>query len=321
MDLLACKLIVKGCLTYIPYLYDALARTTRHTQDARYCYSVWMRHYVCARDHGLPLTPESVVELGPGGSIGTGLAALLLGASQYTALDAHDHFGDFDHGQVFAEIVELVRQKASIPDSNEYTNLQPDLESYVFPQFPKEILDDEQITKRASRIERLLTRLRSERTATDQELRIRLETEWNGTDALVLPKSSVDVVFSQAVMEHADDVQAVYDAIACWLKPKGLTCHQIDFKSHQTAKEWNGHWQYSDPIWFLILGRRKYLINRHPFSSHLKMLETAGLQRVADRRVYSESKLTRNQLAKRFSNLTPTDLETSGAFIIAEKSE
>src|SRR5689334_3926898 len=53
---------------------------TGGSSSARYCYSVWLRHLSMAARLGLNTDPKDVAELGPGHSIGVGLAALLSGA-------------------------------------------------------------------------------------------------------------------------------------------------------------------------------------------------------------------------------------------------
>ena len=70
---------------------------------------------------------------------------------------------------------------------------------------------------------------------------------WNAPD--VIDDASVDLIFSQAVLEHVDDLQGVYAAMRKWLKPDGIMTHQIDFKCHGKANAWNGHWTYSDFVW------------------------------------------------------------------------
>ena len=88
---------------------------------------------------------------------------------------------------------------------------------------------------------------------------------WNDTS--VIQPNSVELAFSQAVMEHVVDIDRTYAALAEWIRPGGYMSHTIDFRSHQTAATWNGHWAYSDFTWRLIVGRRAFLINRQPYSA------------------------------------------------------
>jgi SAM-dependent methyltransferase len=133
----------------------------------------------------------------------------------------------------------------------------------------------------------------------------------------MIREGSVDMVYSQAVLEHVDDLDRTYEALSRWLKPKGFLSCQIDFRCHETAKEWNGHWTYSDLVWKLIRGRRPYLLNREPLSTHLQFLKQHGFEIVCEQRVKKPSRIERHQFASRFRNLPEEDLTTSGVFIQA----
>src|SRR5262245_33287553 len=62
---------------------------TGGTDNARYCYAVWLRHIVALAEVGLPTQPDLVIELGPGDTVGVGIMALLTGSHEYVALDSH----------------------------------------------------------------------------------------------------------------------------------------------------------------------------------------------------------------------------------------
>src|SRR5579872_6912526 len=81
--------IIKGALTYVPGLNQWRRRRAASggTNSARYCYAVWMRHLVALGKHGFSIEGSVIGELGPGDSIGTGLAGLLAGAERYVGLD------------------------------------------------------------------------------------------------------------------------------------------------------------------------------------------------------------------------------------------
>ena len=131
----------------------------------------------------------------------------------------------------------------------------------------------------------------------------------------------MDMIYSQAVLEHVDDLTGAYRAMRRWLKPAGYMSHQIDFKSHGTADEWNGHWAYSDLMWAVIRGRRPYLLNREPHSSHIAILEREGFTIRCDKTVKTCSNLARDALAQRFRSISDDDLTTSGAFIQAVRHD
>jgi len=80
------KQLIFGMATFVPGIYQLRAKGTGGTDSARYCYSVWLRHLVMAKRNGLNPYPRIVAELGPGDSLGIGLAALISGCDKYFAL-------------------------------------------------------------------------------------------------------------------------------------------------------------------------------------------------------------------------------------------
>ena len=113
-----------------------------------------------------------------------------------------------------------------------------------------------------------------------------------------------------SVLEHVDDLAGGYRARRLWIKPGGFLSHPIEFRCHNTARVWNGHWRYSDLIWRLIRGRRSY-------SAHLRLLEENGFSFVGGRTTKSDSHIAHAQLAPRFRHTTDQDLTTSSALIQA----
>ena len=124
---------MKGIATFVPGVGRLANRGAGGPASARYCYSVWLRHLVMAHKSGLSTQADVVAELGPGDSLGDGLAALLSGASQYFALDVKEHASDHRNVEVFDELVNLFARQENIPDEIEFPNVKPYLESYEFP--------------------------------------------------------------------------------------------------------------------------------------------------------------------------------------------
>ena len=126
------KPIIKPILNNLPFLYDWLGIGTGGTLSARYCYSIWLRHLVKARNEGMAENPGVVAELGPGDSIGVGLAALLTGASEYYALDLKKYANTKRNLEIFDKLVELFKKREPIPDDKELDFVRPKLDSYNF---------------------------------------------------------------------------------------------------------------------------------------------------------------------------------------------
>jgi SAM-dependent methyltransferase len=294
----------------VPELFPA--QHHERNWGGRYYYAVWLRHLVLARRHGWQPRPRVVAELGPGGSLGTGLAALLSGVEQYQALDVVNLFQAAANLKILAELEELFRTRAPIPDGQEFPHLRPRLESY---EFPKHILTDADLKKTLDK-----KRLEAVKQSLLQPGGGRAPIAYYSPYAInTLAPGSVDLLLSQAVLEHVDDLARAYEAMRVWLKPGGLMSHTIDFKAHGTAEAWNGQWGYSDLLWRLIRGRKPYLINRYPLSTHLELLKRCGFEMICDLREQDASGISREKLAQRFRDLSDDDLRTSGAFIQAVK--
>jgi SAM-dependent methyltransferase len=306
------SIIAKGLVSFVlpPSL---LNRSGGRTHAPRYCYSVLLRHL--AKLHAAGIAPDFriVAEIGPGRSIGTGLAALAAGADRYFGFDIKDYGAQPDAAAMFDAIAALFGQRAPVPGGDEFPTIKPVLDSDAFPA---DVLSDARLNAALApdRLDGLRARLAEPATNP-----VQYRAPW--FDADIIEPGSVDWIFSQAVMEHVDDLLDTYAACRDWLAPGGVMTHQIDFKSHGTADAWNGHWAYGDATWRVIRGGRLYLINRQPMSAHVAAMERAGFDVVSATPVVRDDGLPRDKLARRFRTLSDDDLKAAGAFIIARRRE
>jgi SAM-dependent methyltransferase len=267
--------------------------------------------------NGLNTEFDTVAELGPGDSLGIGLAALLTGSRRYYAFDVVESANLSQNLSILDDLLRLFSRSSAIPHSGiRFSEVKPHLESY---DFPNSILTQERLSDAQSpeRLQAIREQLSGQPQSETSGLKIRYMVPWH--DRYDLAPESVDLVYSQAVLEHVDRLEDSYQAMSRWLKPGGLMSHQIDFRSHGTAKHWNGHWAYPDAIWKLIRGKRPYLISRQPLSAHLDAMRGAGFEIIAVQRFARNDGLPREALARRFSELSEKDLETAGAFVQARK--
>lgn len=304
------KPLLEGAATLLPGVQRLARRRTGGTDSARYCYSVWLRHLVLAERHGLSAFPACVAELGPGDSLGIGLAALLSGAERYLGLDLVAHAGLERNVAVLEELIELFARRTSIPGEEEFPEVKPRLARY---EFPAGILTAGRLAGSlgAARLERIRRAVR----APGAGAMIEYCAPW--FDAARIKPASVDMIFSQAVLEHVDDLEAAYGAMRRWLKPGGLMSHQIDFRSHGFAAQWNGHWAYSELAWRIVRGGRPYLLNREPRSTHRRLLAAHGFRIAFEQSVTRPSGIGRQRLARRFRAMSEEDLTTAGWFVQA----
>lgn len=301
-----------GMLTYTPLAERYSIPRTGGTDNARYCYGVFMRHLRYAHRAGRSGLPEVVAELGPGDSLGAGLAWSIAGSARYLAFDVRRYATVERNVAVFDGLVELFRARAEAPGPDEFPEMKPELDTLAFPH---EILP-------ASHLERALD---PERLAGLRRALQDLEHASSGPVAYVAPwdyatnvrEGSVDLIFSQAVMEHVEDVEHTYATCKRWLKPGGMVSHQIDFRSHGTSPTWDGYRAYSELGWRIVRGSRTYLINRVPDSGHIEAMRRHGMRVVTAIPSTLPPTLRPGQYAPRFRDLTPESRRTAGLFVQA----
>jgi hypothetical protein len=303
--------LLYGIATFIPGVAAVFGRGGGDTSSARYCYSVWLRHLVTAAANGLKLPAVSVAELGPGDTLGIGLSALLCGTERYHAFDVVEHAQVKRNLAVLDELIALFRARAAVPGPDEFPEVCPTLSSYAFPHH---LLGDEVLaaTLAKERLDRIRDSVRNQNR--DGSM-IDYRTRW--FDDSAIERASIDLLISQAVLEHIDELPGTYRAMRLWIKPDGFMSHGIDFRAHSTARFWNGHWSYSDTVWRLIRGRRSYLLNREPYSTHLRLLAENGFTTVGVVPTKAEPIVSRDRLAPRFRHVTDQDMTTPTAVIQA----
>jgi SAM-dependent methyltransferase len=306
---------IVGMATYIPGVRGLTGRKTGGTVSARYCYCVWLRHLLMLHRSAQPTTFETIAELGPGDSLGIGLAALLSGAQRYLALDVVRYADNRRNLRIFEELISLFRNRAPIPDEAEFPLVRPLLPSYAFPA---DILTSPRLDAalHPKRLELIRGAINNPAPRPRGGGPVCYIAPW---EPGVIENGTVDLVFSQTVLEFPRDLRGMYAEMCRWLKPGGIMSHEIDFKSVGITVEWNGHWSCPDALWRLAAGRRRHTLNREPHSTHIALLRRMGCRIVCDERTVQPSAITRPQLATRFRDLTDEDLTTSSALIQAVK--
>ncbi len=307
------RAVLKGLLTFVPGAGRLLPRgRTGGTDTASYCYEVWMKHLTMLRAHGMERLPRTLAELGPGDSLGIGLAALLSGIERYYALDAVRYSDTERNLPIFDELVRLFGRRAGRPSAG-----WPDYDRYLDDTlFPSRILTESLLEESLSpgRVERIRGSLLE---AGSEDSMITYMAPWS--DERVVEPGSVDAVISHAVLEHVTDPETAYGALARWLRPGGMMSHQIDLTSHGITSEWNGHWAMPEPLWRVTLGRRTYLLNRLPCSAHIDLMQRHGFEIVHIMKKQRGPGIDRSRLSRRWKVLSDDDLACSDLFVIARK--
>ena len=179
-----------GLLSFIPgvfALWDRL-RPMGECRPPEYGRNVWRARLEDARNAGEDISPQTVMELGPGRSLSAPIAALLDGTGRAIGMDA----------VAYASASENLR---------------------VFDALVKEAGVDE---RRAAELRRAVAAAGDP----DRETVLQYRAPWS--DESTVPSETVDFIFSVSVLEHVTDSNAVYRSCFRWLRPGGVMAHKID---------------------------------------------------------------------------------------------
>jgi SAM-dependent methyltransferase len=273
-----------------------------------------MKHITLLMEAGLQEFPTTVAELGPGDTLGLGLAALLSGANSYFGLDIVEHTTRHANGPVLRQLVDMMLKRAPRPILG-WPNFDPFLDQQLFPSH---ILTEDRLLNALApdRVDRISRALLSNDGRCD-EIDLRYRVPWDDTS--VIEENTVDLIISHAVLEHVVDLRKTYLCLFRWLRPGGRMSHQIDFRSHNLTREWNGYRAISEPVWKVMMGRRPYLINRVPPSAHLELMAECGFQISYVARHERTDGIARSRLAKRWRELSDEDMNCDDLFVQAVK--
>ncbi|WP_242344493.1 class I SAM-dependent methyltransferase [Anaeromyxobacter terrae] len=302
--------VARGLQTCLPGARRSWG-ATGGTDGAPYCYEVFLKHLTLSVQAGMAGVPASVAEIGPGDSIGIGLAALLAGADRYAGLDVVPYSLAAHNRRILDELAGYFSERRPNPPWGwpRYDHLL-DARS-----FPSRILRDESLARSLApaRLDRIRAALEG---GASEPIRIEYHCPW--ASAAAIEPETVDWLYSHSVMEHVDGIEAAYSAMSRWLRPGGFVSHQIDLRSHELFPEWNGHWGVSRLTWRLIRGRRAYLINRLPYSAHARAIRRFFEVRL-ELLLEEEGGLPAGRLRAPFDRLDDRERRTSGYFVVAVK--
>ncbi|MFZ1705226.1 MAG: methyltransferase domain-containing protein [Saprospiraceae bacterium] len=267
-----------------------------------YSFSVWIRHLNKLYSDGNGKIPETIAELGPGSTLGVGLAALLSGSSCYFALDVQNYINRDKLIKDFDEMVNIFKERRKINGN-----------------FPSHILTDNILEKSLN--ETRIKTIRDEIILHGENSKyIKYYAPW--TDDKLIIYSSIDFILSQCVLEHVDQLEGCYTAMSKWLKPGGYSSHLVDFQCHEFTRHWNGHWAFTETEWDKVRGTNDWAINREPANNHNEYALKSGFEIIEFNRRKPISKgISRNKLSKQFVNISDEDLETSFIDILLRKKE
>jgi len=135
-------------------------------------------------------------------------------------------------------------------------------------------------------------------------------------DVRTLEHGDFDFVFSQAVLEHVDEVESVFQALYDRTAPGGVHTHVVDFRDHRA---------YADPkrtTWDFLTEEKPDgpFCNRLRVSHILAAFEKAGFEIVASAGERKElPREVREKLLPRFTAMSEEDLETQDSQIVLRR--
>jgi hypothetical protein len=310
--------LAKGAATYVPFAYSMLGQKRMMTAGvtAQYCYGVWLKHILLVDEISHCEFPKVVAELGPGDTIGVGIAALLSGATRYVGIDAR-RFVDTDASiSIAKELIALFSARTPFPASG-WCEIRHLLDEHSFPSklldkpFREELLSERRANVILSEIGRALS---GEKTSM-------ITYSAPVSDPTIVDDNSVDLLISQSVLEHVVDLRLTLLNTFRWLKPGGFASHQFDLTSHDIVSGWDEHRLFGERAWSLVVGKRPFMINRLPYSAIVDTFESCGFRIVRADRLRAPSTISRAHLTESWRAASDDDLVTYGGYVIAQKPD
>jgi hypothetical protein len=280
MDYKLLKSILKGALTFVPGVGSYLSKKKEKSQhsgsDDIFVYSLWLSTLVYLKENNLVAELSKICEIGNGGSLGIAFCALLTGFQKYYSLELRENI-DFDKQlQLLDQIESLFNRKERI---EHFDRLNIKIDNY---EFPKETALPFQ--ERAELVKKLKKELLNE--LVDSEL-ISIVHNWDLKSSL-----GITFAFSRAAMEHVNNPHKIYQALNKHLIQGSFMLHDIEYHSHGITNSMNGHLRISPWIWFIIVGRRPFYLNRYQMSDHLSSIIENGFSIVKTNELYYDDNQT-----------------------------
>ncbi|MCC6194982.1 MAG: methyltransferase domain-containing protein [Burkholderiales bacterium] len=137
--------------------------------------------------------------------------------------------------------------------------------------------------------------------------------------------AAIDFVFSRAVLEHVNDLDATFRDMARALRPGGRALHQVDLKSHGLHKANRLDFlTWRDSVWDLMYSGKGFP-NRHRVDRYREAIARAGLaapvMRATELARKDEVDDVRPQLAARFRGLSDDELAWLGFWLATRMPE
>jgi SAM-dependent methyltransferase len=136
-------------------------------------------------------------------------------------------------------------------------------------------------------------------------------------------RGAVDLVFSRAVLEHVDDLDATFDDMSAAMRPGALAIHQVDLRSHGLHMFNPLDFLAWTPTLWQLMYSEKGVPNRWRIDKYRSILQRlpADLLELAPTRLAAQEDVAgvRAALAAEFQSLSDEDLSWLGLWLVMRK--
>lgn len=145
----------------------------------------------------------------------------------------------------------------------------------------------------------------------------------SGLESLLsIPDNSIDLIFSQAVLEHIFRTEFLPTQRECSriLRQQGVCSHRIDLRDHLGGGLNN--LRFSERIWeSSFFTRSGFYTNRIQLKKMIDLFEQANFQvKIGEVRCWDQLPIARQKLAREFQQFTDDELRVSGFDVVLRPS-
>ena len=243
--------------------------------------------YLISRSQGrLDITDKVVLEVGPGDSMGMGLLFLAHGAKKVYLVDRFKHIFWDDYDAIY------------------YRNFLSEISNQDVP--------NRSVVKEALRI-------KNGKIILNPDL---LEYRLGDAAKIPLEDSSVDFLFSNAVVEHVRHAELAVQEFARVTKDSGFNVHEVDLRDHFFSKEPLRLLSYSDWLWDFMTCNRPGYSNRLRCSDYCKIFKSNKfiIERLFHTRTIEQTQVVSLKLSSKFKEYPLEELTILAFWVLLKKA-
>jgi len=234
--------IIKNILSSLTIIKNKIEKISKKRQklleDLDYPFKVTGNMVQRCGDE-MSLKDKIILEIGPGNFLINGLIYLSHGARKVYLIDKYKHLFWDQHDIAFHKIIIDKIARSNMPYSREA------LKAIIFEENAVKF-DREKIIFKQEDVKHLS-----------------------------LESDSIDIIFSNAVLEHVPRLKEAVDEMRRVLKPGGIGVHEIDLRDHFSNDNPLKLLSYPDWLWIMMTSNRPGFTNRLRFTDYIDLFNKA----------------------------------------------